>query len=416
MDSGKKRAVVVWHRRAGKDKTLINLVAKKALERVGSYYYFFPTYAQGKKILWDGTDKGGFKFIDHFPKQIVESKNDTELKIKLKNGSLFQIIGTDNYNAIVGTNPVGCVFSEYALQDPIAWDYIRPILAENGGWAVFNFTPRGKNHGYEIYEMSKRTKGWFSQLLTVDDTGVIPKEVLEQERQEIIEKNGDDSLFKQEYYCSFEASIQGAYYAKQLEKAREEGRIKLVPHDPMLKVHTWWDLGVGDSTTIGFFQVYGNEWRMIDYYEASGEGLNHYTQVLKEKPYSYGEHFAPHDIRVRELGSGKSRLEVAAELGLEFQIAPNVSVDDGINAVRMRFNTLWIDEEKCKRFLEAISQYRKEWNDKMGEYKPHPLHDWTSHAADMLRYWAVTNYQGNDFQRQSEIQATRERKATNFAR
>jgi hypothetical protein len=217
--------------------------------------------------------------------------------------------------------------------------------------------------------------------------------------------------------CSFDAAIQGAYYAKELDKARQENRIKHVPFDPLLKVHTWWDLGVGDSTCIGFFQTYGNEWRMIDYYEASGEGLQHYINVLKQKEYNYGTHYAPHDIRVRELGSGKSRLEIAGELGLEFQIAPNMAIDDGINAVRMRFNTLWIDEEKCKRFLEAISQYRKEWNDKMGEYKPHPLHDWTSHAADMLRYWAVTNFEPDmSFARQRELQATRERKVTNFAR
>jgi phage terminase large subunit len=418
MDSGKKRAVIVWHRRAGKDKTLLNLTIKKMVERVGSYYYFFPTYSQGKKILWDGVDKDGFKFLDHFPKELVDGKpNDTELKVKLKNGSLFQIIGTDNYNSIVGTNPVGCVFSEYSLQDPIAWDYMRPILAENGGWAVFNFTPRGKNHGYKLYEAAKNDPAWFSQLLTVDDTNVISPEVLEQERKEIIEKNGDDSIFQQEYYCSFNASIQGAYYANQLDKARVDGRIKLVPHDPLLKVHTWWDLGVGDSTAIGFFQTYGNEWRMIDYYEASGEGLQHYINVLNQKGYQYGDHYAPHDIRVRELGSGKSRLEIAQELGLEYSIAPNMTIDDGINAVRMRFNTLWIDQDKCKRFLEAISQYRKEWNDKMGEYKPHPLHDWTSHAADMLRYWAVTNFEPDmSFARMRELQATRERKAQNYAR
>lgn len=212
--------------------------------------------------------------------------------------------------------------------------------------------------------------------------------------------------------------IEGAYYREQLSQARLENRITDVPHEALLKVHTWWDLGVGDSTSIGFFQVYGNQWRMIDYYEASGEGLQHYINVLKEKGYQYGNHYAPHDIRVRELGSGKSRLEIAQELGLEFQIAPNMAVDDGINAVRMRFNTLWIDQEKCKRFIEAISQYRKEWNDKMGEYKAHPLHDWTSHAADMIRYWAVTPFQDSaiSYERQRELYETRERNTKNYAR
>ena len=170
MDSGKKRACVVWHRRSGKDKTLINLMVKKMFERVGSYYYFLPTYKQGKKILWDGMDRNGMRFLDHFPAQVVTKKNETELKLQVANGSIFQIVGTDNYDSIMGSNPVGCVFSEYALQNPAAWDFIRPILAENEGWAVFNFTPRGMNHGYELFQMAERNQDWFCELLTVDDT------------------------------------------------------------------------------------------------------------------------------------------------------------------------------------------------------------------------------------------------------
>ncbi len=203
MDSGIDRAVIVWHRRSGKDKTVLNLTVKKMLERVGSYYYFFPTYSQGKKILWDGADKGGFKFLDHFPKNLLASKpNDTEMKVKLVNGSVFQIIGTDNIDSIVGTNPVGCVFSEYSLQNPKAWDFIRPILAENGGWAVFNFTPRGMNHGFNILQQAKDSDKWFWQVLTVDDTGVIPKDVLEEEKKQM-----PQALFEQEYYCKF---LEGA--------------------------------------------------------------------------------------------------------------------------------------------------------------------------------------------------------------
>lgn len=187
-------------------------------------------------------------------------------------------------------------------------------------------------------------------------------------------------------------TLKGAYYRRQIQEAREEGRITTVPYDPQLLVHTWWDLGVGDSTAIGFFQVVNFEWRMIDYFEASGEGLNFYKSILTEKRYNYGEHYAPHDIEVRELSSGKSRREIAQSLGINFNVAPNLPIDDGINAARMRFKTLWIDETKCSAFIAAISQYQKEWNDKMGDYKPHPLHDWTSHAADMFRYWAVTKY------------------------
>lgn len=191
-------------------------------------------------------------------------------------------------------------------------------------------------------------------------------------------------------------SLKGAYYRKQIQDARDSGRITRVPYEPMVPVHTWWDIGVGDSTAIGFFQQVGIEWRMIDYFEASGEGLNFYFNELRNKGYTYGQHFAPHDIAVREFSTGKSRQEIASGLGIDFEIAPNLPIDDGINAVRQRFSRLWIDEEKCSAFIAAISQYQKEWNDKMGDYKSKPLHDWTSHAADMLRYWAVSNIEVGD--------------------
>lgn len=365
-------------------------MVKKAFERVGSYYYLFPTYAQGKKILWDGADKEGFKFIDHIPKELVESKNDTELKIKLKNGSIIQIVGTDNYDSIVGTNPIGLVFSEYALQNPTVWAFMKPIVDENGGWAVFNFTPRGKNHGYDIYEFARRTKGWFSQLLTVEDTGVIPKEQLESIRNEYIDQYGDDSLFKQEYYCSFTAAIQGSFYWKQVDDAEKDNRFTDVPYDPQALVHTVWDLGIRDSMAIGFYQSVGFQKRMIDYEEFSGKGLQESIKLVKEKPYVYGKHFAPHDIQVRELGTGKSRLEVAESLGISFDIVPNISIQDGIEAGRRVFKQLWVDRTKCKEWVRAIPQYTKVYDEINRVFKDKPLHDWTSHGADMHRYFALT--------------------------
>ena len=391
MDEGIKRAALIWHRRSGKDKTLVNFTAKKTLERVGGYYYFFPTYKQGKKILWEGRDKDGFRFIDHFPKEIRDGKpNDTELKIKLKNGSLFQIVGTNDIDSIVGTNPVGCVFSEYSLQDPRAWDYIRPILAENDGWAVFNYTPRGENHGHDLYEFARNDPNWFCQRLTVDDTKAISPEVLEQERKEIIQKNGDDALFWQEYYCSFEVPIQGSYYAKQLRDAEQEARIGNVPHEKTLPVDTWWDLGVNDTNSIWFTQAVGHEVRIIDYYEANGEGLPHYAKVLQEKGYVYGRHHFPHDIKVRELGTGKSRLETAESLGLKpNDIVPKLDVEDGIEAARAILNRCWFDNAKCKRGLNALRSYHKEYDEMNKTYRNHPHHDWSSNGADAFRYLAV---------------------------
>ncbi len=392
LDSGYRRAVIVWHRRAGKDKTLINLTIKKAWERVGAYYYFFPTYKQGKKILWDGMDRDGFRFMDHFPKELLDGKpNDTEMKVKLRNGSIFQIIGTDNIDSVVGTNPVGCVFSEYALQDPAAWDFIRPILLENDGWAVFNFTPRGDNHGKDIKELAEASKDWFCQVLTVDDTKVISKEALKREREEIIAKDGNDALFQQEYYCSFDAPVQGAYYGTQLIKALEEGRIGKVPYDPALSVNTYWDLGIGDSMSIWFIQQSGQEIRVIDYYENTGEGLAHYAKILQDKGYVYGDHYAPHDIEVRELGSGKSRKETAANLGIIFQVAPKLPIDDGIDAVRNILARCWFDAVKCKRGINSLKNYHKEYDEKNRTYKSHPVHDWASHGADAFRYFAISH-------------------------
>lgn len=202
-------------------------------------------------------------------------------------------------------------------------------------------------------------------------------------------------------------SVEGAYYTKQLQDARKNGRISVVPWEPQLPVHTWWDLGVGDSTCIGFFQVAGYQWRLIDYYEASGEGLAHYASILRSKEYVYGEHWAPHDIEVRELGTGKSRKEMAATLGITFQVVPNLPIDDGINALRTKFPALWIDEKKCARFIDCLQNYRKEYNEKLGEFKQHPLHDWTSHAADMARYWAVTKFQGPDFEMAARVMQNR---------
>ena len=206
MQNGAKRAVIVWHRRAGKDKACLNLLIKLIAEKeakgtVGTYFYFFPTFAQGRKVLWDGIDRDGFAFLDHFPKEFIRSKNDTQMQVVTKKGSVFQIIGTDNVDSVMGTNPIGCVFSEYALQNPKAWQYIRPILAENQGWAIFNFTPRGMNHGYHLLQQAKES-GWFHQVLTVDDTEVITKDMLEAEKQQMPE-----DLFRQEYLCAF---LEGA--------------------------------------------------------------------------------------------------------------------------------------------------------------------------------------------------------------
>ena len=391
LDSGVKRVIAIWHRRAGKEKTFLNYTVAAMLDRVGAYYYLFPTFTQAKRVLWDGRDREGFAFMDHFPNELVESRNSTELKVTLRNGSIFQLIGTDNIDSVVGANPVGCVFSEYALQDPKAWDYLRPILRENKGWAIFDYTPRGKNHGYTLYQMAKGNPDWFVSLLTVDDTKALTPADIDAERREGM----DEDLIQQEYYCSFEGVQQGSYYGKQLALAEKEGRIGVVPAEPGVGVETWWDIGVGDSNAIWFTQSVGREVLVVDYMEASGEGISFYAKELQAKPYVYLTHNGPHDLSVREWGNPNgdgrpiTRLASAKAQGIDFRIVPKVSVESGIDTARAFLAKCRFDRLKCQRGLDALSSYHKEYDERLRQFRSYPCHDWSSNGADAYRYLAV---------------------------
>ena len=385
LENGGKRAVAVWHRRAGKDLLSVNWCVTAALKRKGLYWHLLPTYNQGRKIVWDGMTRDGRSFLEHFPKELWANVNNTDMRLELKNGSIYQVVGTDNVDRLVGSNPVGVVFSEYSLQDPRAWDLVRPILAENGGWAMFIYTARGRNHGYDLFNMANRNERWFCQRLSIDDTSVLTQEAIEEER----EAGMPEELIQQEFYCSFDAPLVGSYYGSLRAKALAEERIKNVPYEPRLEVHTSWDLGMGDSTAIIWFQQFGNEYRIIDYYENQGEGIPHYVKIVREKDYIYGRHIAPHDIKVREMGTGKSRFEVARDLGLRFDICPNIQIDDGIEAARSIIPRCYFDEKKCTILVEALRQYRKDYDEKNKVYKNRPLHDWSSHGADAFRYLAL---------------------------
>lgn len=403
MASGVKRCVLVWHRRAGKEKTCWNYMVKQAFLKTGTYYYFFPHFSQGRKILWDGMDKDGFKFIDHIPRELLGGDpNATQMKIPVKTQnryfdeesqtfrseiSIIQIIGTDNINSIMGTNPIGCVFSEYSLQDPKAWQLIRPILAENGGWAIFNGTPRGANHLKDIFDMATLNPDWYCQLLTVDDTKVVSQEDIQAER----DAGMSEDFIQQEFFCSFTLGIEGSYYAKYMQEARDEERIGNVVWNKQQRVHTAWDIGFGDSTAIIFYQLAGQEVHIIDYYENHGEGLPHYATVLKDKPYIYGDHFAPHDIDSHSFSSGLSAREVASGLGISFITLPTLKlrIEDGIEAVRGLFPRFWFDETKCKQLIKCLENYRKEFDENMETYKNRPRHDKYSHGADAFRYASI---------------------------
>ena len=391
IDSWIKRIIMVRHRRAWKDKACFNVIVKKAMETVWIYYYVFPTYSQGKKAARDGIDKDGWKTINHIPQEVVKRKNDTEMKVELINGSIIQIVWSDNVDSIVWTNPIWIVFSEYSLQTPAVRDFLRPILAENGGRAIFNFTPRWDNHAKELLDMAKENKDWMVSIQTVDDTKAIDPEVLEAERREIIQKNGSDAIFQQEYYCSFDAWINGSYYAEILTNLENQGRRTTVPYDPALDVFTVWDLWINDSTAIWFRQRIGKEIRVIDYYENNWEGLSHYVSILKEKWYRYWTIRLPHDAQARSLQTWKTVEEKMYEYGFnDIQIVPKLSVLDGINSARAILPYCYFDREKTERGRKCLKNYHKELDEKRQAFK-WPEHDWSSHGSDAFRYLAVVN-------------------------
>jgi phage terminase large subunit len=337
--------------------------------------------------IWEGRDKTGRSFLDHVPREIISRQNDSELKLILKNGSLIRLVGTDNVDAIMGTPPSGAIFSEYSLQKPSAWDYIRPILLENKGWALFNGTPRGKNHFYDLWLTNRDSPDWYVSLLTIDDTGAISKEDIDREK----EQGMSDEIAQQEFYCNFTRGQEGTWYGKYLAEVESDGRITNVPHDPYSRVDTFWDLGVGDSTSIIFAQRVQNEIHIIDYYENNGLGLDHYAQVLDDRKYKYGTHYAPHDIKVRELGSGaRTRLDIARDLGISFQIVPDLNIFEGIELTRSIFKKLWFDQTKCSRLIKCLENYCKVYNELYNVYSDMPLHNWASHAADSARMLGIT--------------------------
>lgn len=393
LAGGGKRAVAVWHRRSGKDDIALNWTATAALERPATYWHMLPKANQARKAIWDAVDPHtGLRRIDQaFPFEIRDTTREQEMMIRFINGSTWQVVGSDNYNALVGSPPAGIVFSEYSLADPSSWDYLRPILNENGGWALFIYTPRGKNHGHDLAQIAARQEDWYYQRLTVEDTGVFSPEDIEAER----ESGMSDEMIQQEYYCSFDSANQGAYYGKQISAARQQNRIGRVAVEPGLDCQTFWDLGMGDSTAIWVAQAVGREIRLVHYYESSGEGLSHYANHLKDwaemHSVRFSRHVMPHDVEVRELGTGKSRRDVAVSLGIRpVVVAPKVPVLDGIEASRRTLARCYFDEDACKRGIAALTEYGKDWDEKNRVWKDHPRHDWASHGADAFRMLAVS--------------------------
>lgn len=407
LESGCKRFALAWHRRAGKDDFALHGAAVSAVQRVGSYWHMLPEASQARKAVWDAVDphKGQRRIDLAFPPEIRAVTREQEMFIRFKNGSTWQVVGSDNFNSLVGSPPIGVVFSEYALADPSAWSYLRPILAENGGWAMFISTPRGRNHFANLVDYAKaHPEEWFAQVLGFEQTKAISPETVEREYRELAAERGDveaKAIVDQEYRCSFDAALPGAYYGELMARAEREGRIAPLRYWPDRPVGTAWDLGYDDSTAIWFWQEKDGRVRIINYYEASNVGWAHYANRLRELPYMYADHALPHDGgHDGKNEHGDSVSTMLKKLGVQNRVIPrDDDLSVAINFTRNFLHNCEFTTEpvpfagedmeharlRMQRGLDTLRLYHREWSDKNRKYHDKPKHDWTSHGADAFR-------------------------------
>lgn len=380
-----KRVLYIAARRAGKDILAFNLAIRQCIRRVCQVFYVLPTYGQARKAVWDAITIDGQRFIDYIPPQLIESVNQTEMKVRFTNGSLLQLMGGDSFStSIVGCNPYAIILSEYSLMPPDIYSYISPILAANGGWCLIQGTPRGRNHLFHLFQLAQVLPDWKVFVHKASEIHHVPQDVLDQERALT-----DEGTYLQEYECDFNRGITGAYYGSYIDQLRLNGQIGAVPWEPGLVVHVAMDIGVNDPTTLIWYQVVGDglSIRIIDCYSNTGVGIDHYAKIMQDKPYRYGKIYAPHDIKVREWGGGAvTRYEKARQLGLELTLLEQIPERDGIENVWTHFNKLWIDETKCKSLIYSLENYRREWNEARGMFDDKPLRNWSKHYADALKY------------------------------
>jgi hypothetical protein len=413
LHAGGKRAVTRWHRRAGKDDLFLNWSVMAAHERKGNYWYMLPEYAQARKSMWDAVNPHtGIKRIDQvFPDAIRAGINQQEMKISLKCGSTFQLVGSDNFNSLVGSPPVGLVFSEYAISNPSAWAYLMPILEENGGWACFNSTPRGKNHFFKMCAMAEDRAGWYYDSLTARDTSIFAPDQLENIRQELYAQYGEEfgeAMFQQEYFVSFDAAVIGAIWADCVAKLQALGRIGDYPHKPGNPVHCVYDIGFSDTVAIWFFQVIGQDIRVIDFHESNHKDVLFYCELLRnniaDKGYNYATQWFPHDAFNKIFAAGGKTVEQQfrdnskdGKLG-KIKRVPNVSVQDGIQAARATFPRCQFNEIATADGIEALKFYHHAYDDEKKVFSDKPVHDWASNPADSFRYLSLVWREARDEQ------------------
>ena len=386
----KRFSVLVCHRRFGKTVLAINEMIDKGLRcklKNPQYAYFAPFYGQAKRVAWD--------YLKEFTKMIPGvTVNEADLRVEIPRAGRgdkirFMLLGADNPGSIRGMYFDGVILDEFAEMDPYIWSQvIRPALSDRHGWGLFIGTPKGQNHFQAMYDIAcgnmRDGKNWYAALFKASETGVIDEGELEEARAIMT-----DEEYAQEYECSFTAALIGAYYGKEMERATDDGRVCGVPYEKLSPVDTAWDLGIGDSMSIWFIQQVGREYRAIDYIEDSGRDIAFYVNELRKRGYSYRDHYVPHDAAARELGTGKTRLETMASLGMRGTLVKKQSLDDGINATRLLLPKMWFDSEKCARGISCLRNYERKWDAKNQIFSSKPKHNWASHGSDSLRTFAM---------------------------
>lgn len=435
----RQRAFLLAHRRTGKDLLAWNILVKETQKRVGTYWHVLPLLNQARKIIWTGSTKDGIPFLDFIPPPLIASKRDDDMSIRLTNGSLIQLVGADRIDSLMGSNPVGVNLSEFALMKPSVWDYLSPILNENDGWANFITTPRGRNHAFDLFKsmvdaVNNKGAKYFVQVLTVDDTR---KPLLDSSGEPITDRAGNpimvpvispdaiqeqrdlnvpEEIIQQEYYCSFEAGMVGAYYSEAIAKLEKEGRAvkDLSMYNPDLPVYTAWDLGFSDAMSIWYFQIDKKRINVIEYNEFVGRSIIECCYIVNGKweslrdecgwtddavsktmslyqhheGYKYKTHFGPHDLKNTEISIGVSRWSVAKQHGIKFKLVPKTDVQSGIDLVRRLLINVHFDLTRTNDGVRALKEYHKQWNETKQMYEEKPCHDWSSHGADGFRYLA----------------------------
>lgn len=397
IKGGVKRLVCCWHRGCGKDLMFLNALIDQMTLYPGVYLHCFPNYSQGKRAIWNSvhnTDDGdSLAYLEHFPEALIESKNSSEMMIKLKTGSIYCVMGVDGKNAqrARGMNPRFVILSEYAFMDPESWYTIEPRVTQNNGTAVFLSTPNGQNHFYSLYNYAKTNpQDYYSSFLTINDTGTVQEGHIENLRREGV----PEDFIQQEYFCSFTRGAEGSYYGKQIQKARDEDRITNLNINHSLPCYSSWDIGKGDSTAIWIFQPLDNgKINFLHYYENCGESLDYYCRYLENwkrtNDIVWARHFFPHDMAQEEWMSPISRIEAARRLGFDGDVLERSPVDEGINIVRSLFPHCSFDIEQCKQGIKCLDFYRKKYNEALKVYYDEPCHDRWSHGADSMRYACI---------------------------